>query len=65
MNAITEQELDLLSRVKTGLTNAEIGEQVGAKQNVIKMRLRVVFLKLGVNNRTKAVVRAQAEGLIA
>ena len=65
MNAITEQELDLLSRVKNGLTNAEIGEQVGAKQNVIKMRLRVVFLKLGVNNRTKAVVRAQAEGLIA
>ena len=61
---LVRQEVDLLEHVALGLTNAEIAEisQV-AEETTVKNRLRVVFQKLGVHNRSRAAAVALRFGL--
>lgn len=49
-----EQVLDLLS---TGLSNAMIGHQLALTEKTVKNHLNHIFAKLGVANRTEAVLR--------
>jgi len=61
---LVRQEVYLLEHVALGLTNAEIAEisQI-AEENTVKNRLRVVFQKLGVDNRCRAAAVALRFGL--
>ena len=49
-----EQVLDLLGG---GLSNAAIGHRLGLTEKTVKNHLNHIFAKLGVGNRTEAVIR--------
>lgn len=46
------QVLELLSR---GMTNAEIGAQLGIAESTVRLHLREAYRRLGVRNRTQAM----------
>jgi LuxR family maltose regulon positive regulatory protein len=61
----TRRELELLAMVEVGLSNQELAEQTDTSITTIKWHLRNLFRKLNVSNRTSAVARAHAIGLLS
>lgn len=62
---LSERELEVLQLIAKGLTNREVGERLYLTPNTVKAHARTIYGKLGVNNRTQAVSRARALGLIS
>ena len=65
LDAPTARELEVLAGVARGLTNAEIGRQLFIGEATVKTHLMRVFAKLGVDDRTRAVMVAVERGLLA
>lgn len=63
-NVPTAQELLLLQHLSVGMTNNEMATELGVSVSTIKARLRVLFGKLQVENRTEAVAEALKRHLI-
>lgn len=61
---LTPRELDVLTEVALGLSNAEIGVKLFVGEATVKTHLLHVFVKLGVNDRTAAVTVAIQRGLL-
>lgn len=61
---LTPRELDVLAAVATGLSNAETGRSLHIGEATVKTHLLRIFAKLGVDDRTAAVTRAYAEGIL-
>ena len=61
---ITEEELQTLEMVGQGMANKEIAIALGEAESTIKNRLVSIFKKVGVSDRTQALLAAQALGLI-
>ena len=61
---ITPGELQLLKLLAGGKSNKEIAHELGLAEQTIKNRLRFLFLRLGVTNRTAALVKAIKKGLV-
>lgn len=55
---LTERELEILRNISSGLTNAEIGYALGISAQTVKNHVTAILRKLGVNDRTQAVVTA-------
>ena len=55
--ALTQRESELLSHLMTGLTNKEIGEQMGISPNTVKAFLKLMMTKMGVSTRSAVVGR--------
>lgn len=51
---LTSREFDVLNCVCLGMSNKEIANQLGLSQETVKSYMNKIFLKLNVNNRTKA-----------
>lgn len=51
---LTSRELDVLNCVSLGMSNKEIARHLGLSQETVKSYMNKIFLKLNVNNRTKA-----------
>ncbi|MCZ2858003.1 response regulator [Blastococcus sp. VKM Ac-2987] len=64
VEAPTARELEVLAGVAQGLTNAEIGRQLFIGEATVKTHLLRVFAKLGVDDRTRAVLVAVERGLL-
>jgi len=62
--APTARELQVLAGVARGLTNAEIGRELFIGEATVKTHLLRVFAKLGVDDRTRAVLLAVERGLL-
>jgi LuxR family maltose regulon positive regulatory protein len=62
---LSERELEVLQLIAEGLTNREVGERLYLTANTVKAHARTIYSKLGVNNRTQAVNRARALGIIS
>lgn len=62
--SLSRRELDVLERVATGATNAEIAKALRISEATVKTHLLHVFEKLGVNDRTAAVTVALERQLI-
>ena len=62
--ALSEREVEVLNAMATGMNNKEIGESLGIAESTVKGHLNHVFAKLGVTDRTKALVVAVKRGLI-
>jgi DNA-binding NarL/FixJ family response regulator len=62
--APTTRELEVLAGVARGLTNADIGRQLFIGEATVKTHLLRVFAKLGVDDRTRAVMVAVERGLL-
>ncbi|MGY1833779.1 response regulator [Blastococcus sp. SYSU DS0510] len=60
----TARELEVLRGVARGLTNAEIGRELFIGEATVKTHLLRVFAKLGVDDRTRAVLVAVERGLL-
>jgi LuxR family maltose regulon positive regulatory protein len=62
---LSERELEILELIAEGLTNPEIGSRLFIALNTVKGHARNIYGKLGVHNRTQAVVRARSLGLLS
>jgi DNA-binding NarL/FixJ family response regulator len=62
-NGLTLRELEVLKLVALGKTNQEIAEGLFISKATAKVHVRRVIAKLGVSDRTQAVVRALSLGL--
>ena len=60
----TRRELEVLAEVARGLSNAEVGRALHISEATVKTHLVRLFEKLGVGDRTAAVTRAYAQGLL-
>jgi DNA-binding CsgD family transcriptional regulator len=60
----SQREVDILRLIKQGLTNVEIANTLCLSLATIKWYNHIIFEKLGVNNRTQAIEKAQEYGLI-
>jgi DNA-binding NarL/FixJ family response regulator len=58
----TPRELEVLAGVARGLTNVEIGRELFIGEATVKTHLLRVFAKLGVDDRTRAVLVAVERG---
>ena len=54
---LSPRELEVLELTSRGLTNQTIAAQLGVTIHAIKFHLAAIYRKLGVANRTEAVVR--------
>lgn len=56
-SALSSREAEVLDLVALGLTNQEIAGRLHVTVHAVKFHLTGVYRKLGVTNRTEAVVR--------
>ncbi|MFI8930055.1 response regulator transcription factor [Streptomyces sp. NPDC053474] len=62
--ALTPRELDVLTCVALGTTNAAAAERLGLRPETVKAYLRSAMRKLGAHTRWEAVVAARRAGLL-
>ncbi|GAB4422723.1 MAG: response regulator transcription factor [Anaerolineae bacterium] len=62
--ALSDREIEVLRHVVDGAANHEIAERLHITRNTVKMHLRSILEKLGVQNRVQAAVKAVREGLV-
>lgn len=60
---LSRREVDVLRALVQGISNREIGIQLGVEEVTVKLHLRRIYKKIGVSNRTQAVKLAMANGL--
>jgi DNA-binding NarL/FixJ family response regulator len=61
---LTQREADILSALAEGLSNAEIAGRVWLSPETVKTHVKSILLKLGVRDRTQAVVWAYRTGFV-
>jgi DNA-binding NarL/FixJ family response regulator len=61
---LTDRELEVLRLLAGGFTNREIGGALNLTEGTIKNHVSAVLEKLGVRDRTRAVLKAVDHGLI-
>jgi LuxR family maltose regulon positive regulatory protein len=62
---LSEREIEVLELIAEGLTNQEIANRLYLALNTVKVHTRNINGKLGVHNRTQAVARARALGILS
>jgi DNA-binding CsgD family transcriptional regulator len=60
---LTAQQAELLGHLGIGLTNRELGDELGLSEAGVRYRLTRLYRALGVRDRHEAATRAQALGL--
>jgi DNA-binding NarL/FixJ family response regulator len=61
---LTERELAVLQLAADGMTNRQIGRELGVSERTVQAHLSHIFGKLDVSSRTEASMAALREGLI-
>ncbi|GIV87335.1 MAG: LuxR family transcriptional regulator [Chloroflexus sp.] len=61
---ISEREREILRLVATGATNQQIAIALNISVNTVKVHLRNIFAKIGVESRTEATVYAIRNGIV-
>ena len=64
LEELTARELTILKRLESGLSNREIAESIFISEGTLKWHLHNVYGKLSVKNRTGAMTRARALGIL-
>jgi LuxR family maltose regulon positive regulatory protein len=64
LEPLTGKEMILLSMLSQGASNKEIAEALGNTVGTVKVYLHRIYGKLGVNNRTQALLKAQELSLV-
>jgi DNA-binding NarL/FixJ family response regulator len=62
---LTSRELEVLSLVTQGKSNADIARELFVTTKTVKYHLTGIFSKLGVRNRTEAAAFALSHGLVS
>lgn len=61
---LTERELSVLELIALGHANKEAAAELGLAEETVKAHLKNIFLKLDVNDRTRAVTVAMERGIL-
>ena len=64
LESLTERELEILTLLASGLSNAELGAKLYLSEPTIKTHLSSIFRTLGVRDRVQAVIAAFDAGLV-
>jgi two-component system response regulator DegU len=64
-DSLTATEIKVMALLGKGQSNKEIAAALDCSVKTVKNHLNSIFQKLGVNNRTEAVVKAIEKGLIS
>lgn len=64
LHELTERELDVLTQLASGKSNAEIGRALFLSEATVKTHLTRVLAKLDLKSRVQAVVFAYESGLV-
>ena len=64
LEMLTERECDVLRLLAQGQSNREIADQMFVGMETVKSHVGSVLLKLGVRDRTQAVISAYETGFI-
>jgi two-component system NarL family response regulator len=62
--ALSDRELEMLKGIAEGMSNKEIGDHLGIAENTVKGHVNRLLAKLGVSDRTNALVVALRRGII-
>lgn len=61
---LSQREVHVLHLLSHGKTNREIAVEISTTEQTVKAAVHSIFKKLGVSNRTKAVITAKSLGLV-
>lgn len=64
LSGITERERQILSWLREGMSNQQIGEVLGISPLTVKNHVQKILRKLGAANRAQAVARAMSMNLL-
>jgi two-component system NarL family response regulator len=62
---LSERELDVLRLMAQGMSNLEIGTALSIGESTVKSHVNRILSKLGVNDRTQAVIVAVKRGIVS
>jgi LuxR family maltose regulon positive regulatory protein len=62
---LSEREIEVLQLISEGLTNQEIATRLYLSLYTVKAHARNIYAKFGVKNRTQAVAKGKALGLLS
>lgn len=60
---LSERELEVIQQMVQGLSNQDIGVALNITENTVKFHVNRILSKLGVSDRTQAVITALKRGL--
>ena len=61
---LSDREMDVLELLAEGLANKQIAYELNISEHTVKFHVSSIYTKLGVTNRTEAVMMAARYGLI-
>ena len=61
---MSKREVEVLRLMAAGLSNKEIAEAIGAADATVKTHVSSILSKLGVRDRTRAVLKGLELGLL-
>jgi len=64
LDKLTPRELEVLTLIAAGLSNAEIGDQLGVAVGTVKTHVNALLAKIGARDRVQATIIAYDLGLV-
>lgn len=61
---LTPRQIEVLKYLAMGLQNKQIAHEMGISVSTVKLHLNGIYMRLRVNNRVQALLRAREEDIV-